>query len=45
MYNTAPDAAAAATAAPGVIRPGDHVLVKASRSIGLETVTDALRGV
>lgn len=39
------DAAAAAEAARALVRPGDHVLVKASRSIGLETVADALRGV
>jgi UDP-N-acetylmuramoyl-tripeptide--D-alanyl-D-alanine ligase len=37
-----PDAAAAAALAVEVVRPGDIVLVKASRGIGLETVAEAL---
>lgn len=41
----APDADAAIALARSVLRPGDHVLVKASRSIGLERVAAALRGV
>ena len=41
----APDADAAIALARTVLRPGDHVLVKASRSIGLERVATALRGV
>ena len=40
----APDADAAIARARAVLRPGDHVLVKASRSLGLERVADALRG-
>jgi len=36
------DAAAAAALVPGLVRPGDTVLVKASRGIGLETVAEAL---
>ena len=38
----APDAAAAIEAARACVRPGDHVLVKASRSVGLESVAEAL---
>jgi UDP-N-acetylmuramoyl-tripeptide--D-alanyl-D-alanine ligase len=38
----APDAAAAAELVPSLIEPGDTVLVKASRGIGLEAVTQAL---
>ncbi len=38
----APDAAAAARLVPGLLEPGDTVLVKASRGIGLETVVEAL---
>ena len=38
-----PDAAAAAALAPGLLRQGDSVLVKASRGVGLEAVTAALR--
>jgi UDP-N-acetylmuramoyl-tripeptide--D-alanyl-D-alanine ligase len=38
----APDAAQAAALAPGVVRTGDTVLVKASRGIGLEVVAEAL---
>jgi UDP-N-acetylmuramoyl-tripeptide--D-alanyl-D-alanine ligase len=37
-----PEAAAAAAAVPGLVRPGDAVLVKASRGVGLEAVVDAL---
>ena len=37
-----PDAAAALTAARTLVRPGDAVLVKASRSIGLEGIAPAL---
>ncbi|MCJ7671889.1 MAG: UDP-N-acetylmuramoyl-tripeptide--D-alanyl-D-alanine ligase [Acidimicrobiia bacterium] len=41
-----PDAAAAADYLMGEVRPGDAVLVKASRAVGLEAVADALvRGV
>ncbi|HEY3765898.1 MAG TPA: UDP-N-acetylmuramoyl-tripeptide--D-alanyl-D-alanine ligase [Gaiellales bacterium] len=36
------DAAAAAAGAPEIVRPGDAVLVKASRSAGLEAVVEAL---
>ena len=36
------DAAAAASLAASLVRPGDVVLVKASRGIGLETVAEAL---
>jgi UDP-N-acetylmuramoyl-tripeptide--D-alanyl-D-alanine ligase len=36
------DAAAAAEAIPDLVRPGDIVLVKASRGVALETVTAAL---
>jgi UDP-N-acetylmuramoyl-tripeptide--D-alanyl-D-alanine ligase len=38
----APDAAAAAPIVAGLVRPGDVVLLKASRGIGLETVAEAL---
>jgi UDP-N-acetylmuramoyl-tripeptide--D-alanyl-D-alanine ligase len=38
-----PDAAAAAATVPGLLERGDTVLVKASRGVGLEVVTDALR--
>lgn len=38
-----PDAAAAAALVPGLLHPGDTVLVKASRGVGLEAVTGALR--
>ena len=41
----APDADAAIAVARAVLRPGDHVLVKASRAVGLERVAAALRGV
>lgn len=36
------DAAAAAELVPGLLRSGDTVLVKASRGVGLERVTEAL---
>jgi UDP-N-acetylmuramoyl-tripeptide--D-alanyl-D-alanine ligase len=39
------DAAAAAHLARDVVRPGDVVLVKGSRSVGLEIVAEALSGV
>jgi UDP-N-acetylmuramoyl-tripeptide--D-alanyl-D-alanine ligase len=38
----APDAAAAVEAARGFIRPGDAVLVKASRAVGLEGIADEI---
>jgi UDP-N-acetylmuramoyl-tripeptide--D-alanyl-D-alanine ligase len=41
----APDAATAAGEAAEVVRPGDCVLVKASRVMGLEQVADALAAV
>ena len=41
----APDADAAAEAAPELVRPGDCVLVKASRAVGLERVAEALAAV
>jgi UDP-N-acetylmuramoyl-tripeptide--D-alanyl-D-alanine ligase len=40
--HVAADAASAATLVAGLVRPGDVVLVKASRGIGLETVAEAL---
>jgi len=36
------DSAAAAAAAPGIVRPGDAVLVKGSRGVRLELVVNAL---
>jgi UDP-N-acetylmuramyl pentapeptide synthase len=39
-----PDAQAAAEAVPGLLRPGDTVLLKASRGVGLEAVARALEG-
>jgi UDP-N-acetylmuramoyl-tripeptide--D-alanyl-D-alanine ligase len=41
----APDAEAAAAAARDLLEPGDCVLVKASRAMGLERVADALAAV
>jgi UDP-N-acetylmuramyl pentapeptide synthase len=38
----APDARAAAALVPGLLAPGDTVLVKASRGVGLEVVAQAL---
>jgi UDP-N-acetylmuramoyl-tripeptide--D-alanyl-D-alanine ligase len=38
------DAAAAAALVPELLQPGDTVLVKASRGVGLEVVTEALAG-
>ena len=38
----APDAAAAATTARTFVRPGDAVLVKASRAVGLEGIADEI---
>ncbi len=38
-----PDAASAAAALPAMLRPGDAVLLKASRGVGLERVAAALR--
>jgi UDP-N-acetylmuramoyl-tripeptide--D-alanyl-D-alanine ligase len=40
--HVAADAAAAASVVAGLVAPGDVVLVKASRGIGLETVAEAL---
>ena len=40
--HAAADAAAAAALVPKLIEPGDTVLVKASRGVGLELVTEAL---
>jgi UDP-N-acetylmuramoyl-tripeptide--D-alanyl-D-alanine ligase len=37
-----PDAGAAAALVPALVRPGDMVLVKASRGVGLEAVAEAL---
>ena len=41
----APDAASAVTAVEEVVQPGDCVLVKASRAVGLERVAEALAAV
>jgi UDP-N-acetylmuramoyl-tripeptide--D-alanyl-D-alanine ligase len=40
--HVAADAVSAASVVAGLVRPGDVVLVKASRGIGLETVAEAL---
>lgn len=37
------DAAAAAALVPGLVQPGDTVLVKGSRGVGLEVVAESLR--
>ncbi len=37
------DATEAAAVVPGLVRPGDTVLVKGSRGVGLERVAGALR--
>src|SRR5262249_28458099 len=42
--HTAPDASAASRLVPGLLAPGDTVLVKGSRGVGLEGVCSALRG-
>jgi UDP-N-acetylmuramoyl-tripeptide--D-alanyl-D-alanine ligase len=39
-----PDAQAAAAAVPGLLEPGDTVLLKGSRGVGLEVVARALEG-
>jgi UDP-N-acetylmuramoyl-tripeptide--D-alanyl-D-alanine ligase len=39
-----PDAQAAAAAVPGLLEPGDTVLLKGSRGVGLEIVARALEG-
>jgi UDP-N-acetylmuramoyl-tripeptide--D-alanyl-D-alanine ligase len=39
-----PDARAAAAAVPGLLAPGDTVLLKGSRGVGLEVVARALEG-
>ena len=41
----APDAEAAAAEAAELVQPGDVVLVKASRALGLERVAEALAAV
>ena len=40
-----PDARSAVTAVEEIFEPGDCVLVKASRAVGLETVAEALAAV
>src|SRR4051794_24397019 len=42
--HAAPDAATAAPLVAGLLRPGDTILVKASRGVGLEAVAEALAG-
>jgi UDP-N-acetylmuramoyl-tripeptide--D-alanyl-D-alanine ligase len=42
--HAAPDAAAAAALADALVAPGDIVLVKGSRGVGLEVVAEALAG-
>jgi UDP-N-acetylmuramoyl-tripeptide--D-alanyl-D-alanine ligase len=42
--HAAPDAAAAAALADTLVGPGDLVLVKGSRGVGLEVVAEALAG-
>jgi UDP-N-acetylmuramoyl-tripeptide--D-alanyl-D-alanine ligase len=43
VAHVVPDAAAAAALVPGLLQAGDSVLVKASRGVGLEVVTEALQ--
>jgi UDP-N-acetylmuramoyl-tripeptide--D-alanyl-D-alanine ligase len=45
LHEWAPDAEAAAAIAKEMVRPGDCVLVKGSRVVGLELVAEALKGV
>jgi UDP-N-acetylmuramoyl-tripeptide--D-alanyl-D-alanine ligase len=40
--HAAPDAAAAVPLVAGLVQPGDTILVKASRGVGLEVVAEAL---
>jgi UDP-N-acetylmuramyl pentapeptide synthase len=42
--HAAPDAAAAVALVDGLVAPGDLVLVKGSRGVGLEVVAEALAG-
>jgi UDP-N-acetylmuramoyl-tripeptide--D-alanyl-D-alanine ligase len=44
-WHHAPDARAAAEMVPGLLEPGDTVLLKASRGVGLEVVAQALERV
>ena len=43
--NGSPDADKAAERAPELVQPGDVVLIKGSRAVGLEVVAEALSGV
>jgi UDP-N-acetylmuramyl pentapeptide synthase len=43
-HHHAPDARAAAALVPDLLGPGDTVLVKGSRGVGLEVVAQALEG-
>jgi UDP-N-acetylmuramyl pentapeptide synthase len=42
--HSVPDAASAAMLLPDLLRPGDAVLVKGSRGVGLELVCQAMSG-